>query len=66
MPRVLPTVLDQHSGVAMTALLASEEAAGEFVYVRIGSMRVVGAMGKIGNADVNAPTRRTTRARKEP
>src|SRR6266581_7276769 len=40
LPRRVPTVLDQRLRVAITALLASfEEAAGEFAYVRIGSMR---------------------------
>src|SRR5438105_7615050 len=40
LPRRVPTVLDQRLRVAITALLASfEEAAGEFAYVRIRSMR---------------------------
>ncbi len=53
-PRVLPTVLDQRSGVAMTALLASEEAAGEFVYVRVWIMRSRQAHRKVRQPDVNA------------
>jgi hypothetical protein len=61
-PRVLPTVLDQHSGVATWALLASEEAAGEFVYVRVLSMRALGATGKVSDAYVDASTGRATRA----
>src|SRR2546425_2446675 len=40
LPRRVPTVLDQRLRVAIRPSLASfEEAAGEFAYVRIGSMR---------------------------
>jgi len=56
-PRVLPTVLDQHSGVAMMALLASEEAAGEFVYVRTSILRWFDTLGKVCHAYVDAPMR---------
>src|SRR6266566_2505967 len=48
LPRRVPTVLDQRLRVAITALLASfEEAAGEFAYVRIGSMRPAGLDRKV-------------------
>ena len=50
-PRRAPTVLDQHLREAIAALLASEEAAGEFVYVRTGSMRTGRLPGKIRRAD---------------
>src|SRR5947208_5020726 len=47
-PRRVPTVLDQRLRVAITALLASScEAAGEFAYVRIGSMRPAGLDRKV-------------------
>src|SRR2546430_1332222 len=47
-PRRVPTVLDQRLRVAITALLASScEAAGEFTYVRIGSMRPAGLDRKV-------------------
>src|SRR5690349_13972745 len=53
MPRVLPTVLDQRLRVAMMAVLASVEAAGELVYVRIRIMCLGGAHGKIRPGDVD-------------
>src|SRR2546422_4800477 len=51
-PRV-PTVLDQRLRVAITALLASREAAGEFAYVRDGSMGSAGLDRKVGPADAD-------------
>src|SRR6266480_232489 len=54
LPRRVPTVLDQRLRVAITALLASfEEAAGEFAYVRIGSMRPPRLDRKIAPADTD-------------
>src|SRR3989442_2521982 len=54
LPRRVPTVLDQRLRVAITALLASfEEAAGEFAYVRVGSMGPAGLDRKIAPADTN-------------
>src|SRR6266550_2998625 len=54
LPRRVPTVLDQRLRVAMTALLASfEEAAGEFAYVRIGSMRPPRLDRKVTPADAD-------------
>src|SRR6266566_3484395 len=54
LPRRVPTVLDQRLRVAMTALLASfEEAAGEFAYVRIGSMRPPRLNRKVAPADTD-------------
>src|SRR5256714_8245932 len=53
-PRRVPTVLDQRLRVAITALLASfEEAAGEFAYVRVGSMGPAGLDRKIAPADTD-------------
>src|SRR6267378_88825 len=54
LPRRVPTVLDQRLWVAITALLASfGEAAGEFAYVRGGSMRPAGLDRKVGPPDAN-------------
>src|SRR2546425_12634983 len=54
LPRRVPTVLDQRLRVAITALLASFcEAAGEFAYVRRGSMRPAGLDRKVGPADAD-------------
>src|SRR6266516_3725251 len=54
LPRRVPTVLDQRLRVAITALLASfEEAAGEFAYVRIGSMRPPGLYRKVATPDAD-------------
>src|SRR6266550_3740459 len=54
LPRRVPTVLDQRLRVAITALLASfEEAAGEFAYVRIRSMRPAGLDRKVAPADAD-------------
>src|SRR5437773_10939375 len=50
-PRRVPTVLDQRLRVAITALLASCEAAGEFAYVRVGSMGLAGLDRKVTTAD---------------
>src|SRR5690348_7704681 len=51
-PRRVPTVLDQRLRVAITALLASfVEAAGEFAYVRVGSMRPAGLDRKVAAAN---------------
>src|SRR5438132_655707 len=53
-PRRVPTVLDQRLRVAITALLASfEEAAGEFAYVRIGSMWPPRLDRKVAPADAD-------------
>src|SRR2546427_8006574 len=53
-PRRVPTVLDQRLRVAITALLASScEAAGEFAYVRIGSMRPPRLDRKVAPADAD-------------
>src|SRR5437879_8187046 len=53
-PRRVPTVLDQRLRVAITALLASScEAAGEFAYVRIGSMRPPRLDRKVAPADTD-------------
>src|SRR5574341_1410764 len=53
-PRRVPTVLDQRLRVAITALLASfDEAAGEFAYVRAGSMRPAGLDRKVAAADAD-------------
>src|SRR6266566_9213686 len=52
-PRRVPTVLDQRLRVAITALLASCEAAGEFAYVRVGSMGSAGLDRKVGPADAD-------------
>src|SRR5437773_11035254 len=53
-PRRVPTVLDQRLRVAITALLASScEAAGEFAYVRVGSMGSAGLDRKVGPADAD-------------
>src|SRR5216117_1009440 len=54
LPRRVPTVLDQRLRVAITALLASfEEAAGEFAYVRIGSMRPPRLYRKVAPPDAD-------------
>src|SRR2546430_4018630 len=54
LPRRVPTVLDQRLRVAIRPSLASfEEAAGEFAYVRIGSMRPAGLDRKIAPADTD-------------
>src|SRR2546430_392401 len=53
-PRRVPTVLDQRLRVAIRPSLASfEEAAGEFAYVRIGSMGPAGLDRKIAPADTD-------------
>src|SRR6266850_2404020 len=52
-PRRVPTVLDQRLRVAITALLASCEAAGEFAYVRVGSMRPAGLDRKVAPPDAD-------------
>src|SRR6266566_5063823 len=54
-PRRVPTVLDKRLRVAITALLASREAAGEFAYVRVVSMRPAGFDRKVGPADADHP-----------
>src|SRR2546422_10229720 len=54
LPRRVPTVLDQRLRVAITALLASFwEAAGEFAYVRIGSMRPPRLYRKVAPPDAD-------------
>src|SRR2546430_2802955 len=54
LPRRVPTVLDQRLRVAIRPSLASfEEAAGEFAYVRIGSMGPAGLDRKIARADTD-------------
>src|SRR5436309_3062636 len=54
LPRRVPTVLDQRLRVAIRPSLASfEEAAGEFAYVRIGSMRPAGLDRKVAPADAD-------------
>src|SRR5436309_4869009 len=54
LPRRVPTVLDQRLRVATTALLASFwEAAGEFAYVRIGSMRPPRPYRKVAPPDAD-------------
>src|SRR2546426_1083313 len=54
LPRRVPTVLDQRLRVAIRPSLASfEEAAGEFAYVRIGSMGPAGLDRKIAPADTD-------------
>src|SRR6266550_2187294 len=54
LPRRVPTVLDQRLRVAIRPSLASfEEAAGEFAYVRIGSMGPAGLDRKIAQADTD-------------
>src|SRR2546426_1410583 len=52
-PRRVPTVLDQRLRVAITALLASCEAAGEFAYVRVGSMAPAGLDRKVAAPDTD-------------
>src|SRR2546426_12831588 len=52
-PRRVPTVLDQRLRVAITALLASCEAAGEFAYVRVGSMVPAGLDRKVAAPDAD-------------
>src|SRR5438876_1797452 len=54
LPRRVPTVLDQRLRVAIRPSLASfEEAAGEFAYVRVGSMGPAGLDRKIAPADTD-------------
>src|SRR6266480_3641348 len=54
LPRRVPTVLDQRLRVAIRPSLASfKEAAGEFAYVRVGSMGPAGLDRKIAPADTN-------------
>src|SRR5713226_3893387 len=54
LPRRVPTVLDQRLRVAITALLASScEAAGEFAYVRVGSMGPAGRDRKVAPPDAD-------------
>src|SRR2546425_12127851 len=54
LPRRVPTVLDQRLRVAIRPSLASfEEAAGEFAYVRIGSMRPPRLDRKVAPADAD-------------
>src|SRR5712691_1770239 len=54
LPRRVPTVLDQRLRVAIRPSLASfQEAAGEFAYVRIGSMRPPRLDRKVAPADAD-------------
>src|SRR2546423_11183616 len=54
LPRRVPTVLDQRLRVAMGPSCASNaEAAGEFAYVRVGSMGPAGLDRKVAAADAD-------------
>src|SRR6266566_3738750 len=54
-PRRGPHDLDQQLGLAITALLASEEAAGELVYTRTGRMRRARLTRKVPLAKAEPP-----------